>query len=48
VLDGEPARLEYEAVWRKDLLVADHVRAFVGYLRTVIPRLVRGGAFESG
>jgi DNA-binding transcriptional LysR family regulator len=44
VVDGRPVRLEYEAVWRKDLLVADHAKAFVRYLRTVAPRLVRGGA----
>jgi DNA-binding transcriptional LysR family regulator len=44
VVDGQPARLEYEAVWRKDLLVADHTKAFARYLRTVAPRLVRGGA----
>ena len=44
VVDGWPARLEYEAVWRKDLLVADHTKAFVRYLKTVAPRLVRGGA----
>lgn len=44
VVDGRPVRLAYEAVWRKDLLVADHARAFVRYLRTVTPRLVRGGA----
>jgi DNA-binding transcriptional LysR family regulator len=36
--------LEYEAVWRKDLLVAEHARAFVRFLRTVVPRLARGGA----
>lgn len=44
VVDGQPARLEYEAVWRKDLLVADHAKAFARYLKTVAPRLVRGGA----
>jgi DNA-binding transcriptional LysR family regulator len=44
VVDGQPVRLEYEAVWRKDLLVAEHAKAFVRYLRTVTPRLVRGGA----
>lgn len=44
IVDGQPARLEYEAVWRKDLLVADHTKAFVRYLKTVAPRLVRGGA----
>ncbi len=46
VVDGRPVRLEYEAVWRKDLLVADHAKAFVRHLRTVVPRLVRGGAVE--
>lgn len=44
VVDGKPVRLDYEAVWRKDLLVADHAKAFVRYLKTVAPRLVRGGA----
>jgi DNA-binding transcriptional LysR family regulator len=44
VIDGRPVQLEYEAVWRKDLLVADHAKAFVRYLKTVAPRLVRGGA----
>jgi DNA-binding transcriptional LysR family regulator len=37
-----PILLRYEAVWRKDLLVALHAKAFVGYLRTVVPRLVHG------
>jgi LysR family transcriptional regulator, hydrogen peroxide-inducible genes activator len=44
LVDGRPVRLEYEAVWRKDLLVADHAKAFARYLKTVAPRLVRGGA----
>jgi DNA-binding transcriptional LysR family regulator len=46
VIDGHPARLTYEAVWRKDHLVADHTKAFARYLRTVTPRLVRGGAID--
>jgi DNA-binding transcriptional LysR family regulator len=48
IVDGRPARLEYEAVWRKDLVVADHAKALVGYLRKVVPRLVRGGAVAVG
>jgi DNA-binding transcriptional LysR family regulator len=44
VIDGQPARLDYEAVWRKDLVVTDHAKAFVRYLKTVVPRLVGGGA----
>jgi DNA-binding transcriptional LysR family regulator len=44
IVGGQPARLEYDAVWRKDLLVADHAKAFARYLKTVVPRLVRGGA----
>lgn len=46
VVGGKPVRLTYEAVWRRDLLVADHAKAFVQYLRTVVPRLVHGGAVE--
>jgi len=38
---GEHAEILYEAVWRKDLLVAEHVRAFVSYL-AVVPKLARG------
>jgi LysR family transcriptional regulator, hydrogen peroxide-inducible genes activator len=41
---GKPVRLTYEAVWRKDLLVAKHVVAFVRYVNSVVPKLVRGGA----
>jgi DNA-binding transcriptional LysR family regulator len=39
-----PILLTYEAVWRKDLLVALHAKAFVTYLRTVVPGLVKGMA----
>lgn len=46
IVDGRPFRLEYEAVWRKDHVVADHAKAFVRYLRTVAPRLIRGGAIQ--
>lgn len=38
----KPLTLSYEAVWRKDLLVAQHTKAFVDYLRAVVPRLVKG------
>jgi LysR family transcriptional regulator, hydrogen peroxide-inducible genes activator len=41
VHDDAPIHLAYEAVWRKDLLVAQHMETFVRYLRTVVPRLVR-------
>ena len=40
--DRKPVALTYEAVWRKDLLVALHAKAFVGYLRGVVPGLARG------
>jgi len=40
--NDKPLLLEYEAVWRKDLLVAQHTKAFVQYLRRVVPRIVRG------
>ncbi len=40
---GKPIRLAYEVVWRKDLLVAAHTVDFVGYVRSVVPKLVRGG-----
>jgi DNA-binding transcriptional LysR family regulator len=40
----QPVLLGYEAVWRKDLLVAEHARAFVRYLRTVLPRIARNMA----
>jgi DNA-binding transcriptional LysR family regulator len=42
VYDGQPIELTYEAVWRKDLLVAQHMKDFIRYLTTVLPRLVRG------
>ena len=42
--NGKPVTLTYEAVWRKDLLVAQHTKAFVAYLRNVVPRIVKGGA----
>jgi len=41
---GAPVELAYEAVWRKDLVVARHVVDFVRYLRSIVPRLVRGSA----
>jgi LysR family transcriptional regulator, hydrogen peroxide-inducible genes activator len=44
VEDGEPVELAYEAVWRKDLVVARHVVDFVSYLRDVVPKLVKGNA----
>jgi LysR family hydrogen peroxide-inducible transcriptional activator len=37
-----PIELVYEAVWRRDLVVADHVRELVRYLRAVVPALARG------
>ena len=40
--DGKPVELTYEAVWRKDLLVAQHAKAFVSYMATVVPRLISG------
>ena len=36
--------LQYEAVWHKDLLVAQHTKAFVHYLGRVEPRIVKGMA----
>jgi DNA-binding transcriptional LysR family regulator len=42
VRDGDPIEIAYEAVWRKDLLVADHTKAFARYVRTTVPRLVKG------
>jgi LysR family transcriptional regulator, hydrogen peroxide-inducible genes activator len=42
VVDGRPAALLYEAVWRKDMLVARHVTQAVRYLRTVVPGLAKG------
>ena len=45
--DGKPLLLEYEAVWRKDLLVAQHTKAFVQYLRRVVPRIVKGIASQA-
>jgi len=42
--DRKPIRLTYEAVWRRDLLVALHARAFAVYLRTVVPGLIHGSA----
>jgi DNA-binding transcriptional LysR family regulator len=44
VRDGKPIELTYEAVWRKDLLVAQHTKEFVRYLTAVVPRLVEGVA----
>ena len=40
--DEKPVELTYEAVWRKDLLVAQHAKDFVRYLATVVPHLVGG------
>jgi DNA-binding transcriptional LysR family regulator len=40
--DGKPVELTYEAVWRKDLLVAQHAKEFVRYLAAVVPHLVDG------
>ena len=42
--EGKALLLSYEAVWRKDLLVARHAQAFVKYLRTVVPRIIQGSA----
>ena len=42
VYSDAPVLLQYEAVWRKDLLVAEHSQAFVDYLRRVVPRIVEG------
>jgi len=42
VKDDKPITLTYEAVWRKDLVVGDHTKAFVTYLRSVVSRLARG------
>ena len=40
--DRNPVELTYEAVWRTDLLVAQHAKDFVRYLAAVVPRLVGG------
>jgi len=40
--DHQPVVLTFEAVWRRDLIVARHAEDFVRYLRTVVPRLVKG------
>lgn len=40
--DDKPVALTYEAVWRKDFLVAQHTKAFITYLRMVVPRLTKG------
>jgi DNA-binding transcriptional LysR family regulator len=40
--DGKPVELAYEAVWRKDLQVAQHAKDFVRYLAAVVPHLVDG------
>jgi LysR family transcriptional regulator, hydrogen peroxide-inducible genes activator len=42
--DAKPVALTFEAVWRKDLIVAQHAKAFVSYVRTVVPKLVKGSA----
>jgi DNA-binding transcriptional LysR family regulator len=44
VQDDEPLLLRYEAVWRPDQLVAQHAQAFVKYLRTVVPGILKGSA----
>ncbi|MBK8234760.1 MAG: LysR family transcriptional regulator [Deltaproteobacteria bacterium] len=44
---GKPVTLTFEAVWRKDLLVAAHVIDAVRYLRTIVPTLARGMALTS-
>jgi DNA-binding transcriptional LysR family regulator len=44
LVDTRPAEITYEAVWRKDLAVAEHVQDFVRYLRDVVPGLARGVA----
>jgi DNA-binding transcriptional LysR family regulator len=46
--DKTALALTYEAVWRKDLLVSLHAKAFVAYLRSVVPGLARGGAGSGG
>jgi len=40
----KPLIVTYEAVWRKDLLVARHAKAFIAYLRTVVPGILKGMA----
>jgi LysR family transcriptional regulator, hydrogen peroxide-inducible genes activator len=40
--DAKPVTLTFEAVWRKDLLVARHAKAFVAYVRGVVPSLIKG------
>lgn len=45
--NAEPIQLTYEAVWRKDLLVAQHAKAFAEYLRRVVPRIVKGSSRTS-
>ncbi len=42
--DDKRLSISYEAVWRKDLLVAEHTQAFAKYLRNVVPRLSSGSA----
>ena len=39
---GKPALLTYEAVWRKDMMIARHHADAIRYLRTVAPRLAQG------
>ncbi|MCL2448137.1 MAG: hypothetical protein FWD17_04230, partial [Polyangiaceae bacterium] len=46
--DEKPVELVYEAVWRKDLLVAEHAKDFVRYLANVLPHLVGGLASAGG
>lgn len=42
--DGKPLEVTYEVVWRKDLVVAEHMTEFVSYLTRVVPKLVKGMA----
>jgi LysR family transcriptional regulator, hydrogen peroxide-inducible genes activator len=39
---GKPILLTYEVVWRRDFLVARHLQSFIRYVRTIVPRLVKG------
>lgn len=49
VLDGgEPAILEYRAVWNHDTLRPSHLKQFVHYLRTTMPKLLEGEARTAG
>jgi LysR family transcriptional regulator, hydrogen peroxide-inducible genes activator len=39
---GKPILLSYEMVWRRDFLVSQHLKSFVRYVQTIVPRLVKG------